>query len=301
MLVILNIYILDLQNVVSHLKNMSYISKTLSSSLVKKYVMAITGFALASFLLIHMLGNLQTFEGGPHAINAYAHTLQTLPWEVLWGFRIGLGLCFVIHFAMAYLLVLENKKSRPQTYAVKKTLAASAAAKTMIYTGSLILVFAVFHILHYTVLALNPDFKILDWVCNAGMYEGKTLHDVYAMMILGFSNTWVSVAYLVALFAIGFHLVHAVSSMFQSIGLRNETVRYNLNKIAAIYAVVIFGGFALNPLAALAGKYTPCQALPVKEVVKQYEAAKAANKDPIFIDYSFLNKKCEKAQTSAAK
>ena len=301
MLVILNIYILDLQNVVSHLKNMSYISKTLSSSLVKKYVMAITGFALASFLLIHMLGNLQTLEGGPHAINAYANFLQTLPWEFLWGFRCALAACFVLHFLMAYLLVVENNKARPQTYAVKKNLASTFASRTMIYTGTIVIAFGIIHILHYTMLKLNPEFKVLDWVATSGMYEGKTLHDVYAMMILGFSNTWVSVAYLVALFAIGFHLVHAVSSMFQSIGLRNETVRYNLNKIAAIYAVVIFGGFALNPLAALAGKYTPCQALPVKEVVKQYEAAKAANKDPIFIDYSFLNKKCEKAPTSAAK
>lgn len=280
---------------------MSYILKTLSSSLVKKYVMAITGFALASFLLIHMLGNLQSFEGGPHAINAYANFLQTLPWEILWGFRVGLGLCFVIHFAMAYLLVHENKKSRPQTYAVKKSLVSSAAAKTMIYTGSIIILFVALHLLHYTVLILNPEFKILDWVCHTGMYEGKTLHDVYAMLIIGFANTWVSVAYLVALFAIGFHLLHAVTSMFQSIGLRNETVRYNLNKIAAIYAVVIFGGFALNPLAVLVSKYTPCQILPVKEVVSQYEAAKAAKKDPIFIDYSFLNKKCEKAAKACSK
>lgn len=280
---------------------MSYIMKTLSSSLVKKYVMAITGFVLASFLLIHMLGNLQTFEGGPNAINIYANFLQTLPWEILWGFRLCMALCFVAHFSMAYLLVLENKKARPQTYAVKKSLAASAAARTMIYTGSFIIVFVVLHLLHYTVLVLNPEFKDLEWVCTSGAYEGKTLHDVYAMLILGFGNVWVSVLYLVALFAIGFHLVHAISSMFQSIGLRNETVRYNLEKIAAIYAVVIFGGFALNPIAALVSKYTPCQILPVTEVTQQYEAAKAAKKNPIFIDYAFLEKKCEKTAKTCSK
>ena len=251
---------------------MSYLKKTLMSSLFKKYVMAITGFALASFMLIHMLGNLQTLEGGPHAINVYANFLQTLPWEILWGFRLGLGVCFVLHFLTAYLLVLENKKARPQTYIVKKSVVSSAAAKTMIYTGTVILLFAFLHILHYTVLCLNPEFTTLEWKCNAGQYEGKILHDVYAMLILGFENTWVSLGYIAAMFAIGFHLVHAVSSMFQSVGFRNETTRYKLNAIAAIYAVVIFGGFSLNPLAVLISKYTPCEILPVKQVVQQYNA-----------------------------
>ena len=244
-----------------------------------------------------MLGNLQVLEGGPHAINAYANFLQTLPWEILWGFRLGLGLCLVIHFATAYLLVMENKKARPQTYAVKQSVVSSAAAKTMIYTGTVILLFAVLHILHYTVLCLNPEFKSLDWVCGSGMYEGKTLHDVYAMVILGFNNVWVSLGYIVAMFAIGFHLVHAVSSMFQSVGLRNEQVRYKLNAVALIYAVVIFGGFSIAPLSVLVSKFTPCQILPVKEVVKQYEEfAPKADGKPIFIDYKFLEcKSCDKA------
>lgn len=275
---------------------MSYIKKTLMSSLFKKYVMAITGFALASFMLIHMLGNLQTLEGGPHAINAYANFLQTLPWEILWGFRLGLGACFVLHFLTAYLLVLENKKARPQTYAVKKSVVSSAAAKTMIYTGTVILLFAFIHILHYTVLCLNPEFKSLEWACTSGQYEGKVLHDVYAMLILGFSNPLVSLGYIVAMFAIGFHLVHAVSSMFQSVGFRNEGVRYKLNAIAAIYAVVIFGGFSLNPIAVLISNYTDCQILPAKEIVKQFNAKKADKQ--IFIDYSAMEKckaACEKA------
>ena len=276
---------------------MSNLTKTLSSSLIKKFVMAITGFALASFLLIHMLGNLQVLEGGPHAINAYANFLQTLPWEILWGFRLGLGLCLVIHFAMAYLLVMENKKARPQTYSVKQSVVSSAAAKTMIYTGTVILLFAVVHILHYTVLCLNPEFKSLDWVCGSGMYEGKTLHDVYAMVILGFNNVWVSLGYIVAMFAIGFHLVHAISSMFQSVGLRNEQVRYKLNAVALIYAVVIFGGFSIAPVSVLISKFTPCQILPVKEVVKQYEElAPKADGKAIFIDYKFLEcSSCDKA------
>lgn len=261
------------------------------SSLVKKYVMAVTGFALAAFLLMHMLGNLQALEGGPHAINAYAHFLQTLPWEFLWGFRLGLAACIVVHFLVAVLLVIENKKARPQTYSIKKFIASTPSARYMIYTGVLILLFAALHILHFTMLKLDPVFARLDWVATSGMYEGKTIHDVYAMLIVGFSSNLYSIGYIVIMAAIGLHLVHAVSSMFQSVGLRNEQTRYKLNKIAIVYAVVIFGGFSLNPLAVLLGKYTNIQLMP-KEVVKQVESKKAGDA-PIFVDYNFLNK-CDK-------
>lgn len=275
---------------------MGTIKKSILSSLVKKFVMAITGFVLASFLLVHMLGNLQTLEGGPHAINAYANFLQTLPWEFLWGFRCALAACFVLHFLMAYLLVVENNKARPQTYAVKKNLASTFASRTMIYTGTIVIAFGIIHILHYTMLKLNPEFKVLDWVATSGMYEGKTLHDVYAMMILGFSNTWVSLAYIFSMVVIGFHLSHGVSSMFQSVGFRDEKWRYRLNAIAVVYCVVIAAGFSINPAAVLISKYTPLEIMPVNEVVSQIEKQKAEGKSPIFVNYDFLKSDCTAAK-----
>lgn len=275
---------------------MGTIKKSILSSLVKKFVMAITGFMLASFLLVHMLGNLQTLEGGPHAINAYANFLQTLPWEFLWGFRCALAACFVLHFLTAYLLVVENNKARPQTYAVKKNLASTFASRTMIYTGTIVIAFGIIHILHYTMLKLNPEFKVLDWVATSGMYEGKTLHDVYAMMILGFSNTWVSLAYIFSMVVIGFHLSHGVSSMFQSVGFRDEKWRYRLNAIAVAYCVVIAAGFSINPAAVLISKYTPLEIMPVNEVVSQIEKQKAEGKSPIFVNYDFLKSDCTAAK-----
>lgn len=275
---------------------MGTIKKSILSSLVKKFVMAITGFVLASFLLVHMLGNLQTLEGGPHAINAYANFLQTLPWEFLWGFRCALAACFVLHFLTAYLLVVENNKARPQTYAVKKNLASTFASRTMIYTGTIVIAFGIIHILHYTMLKLNPEFKVLDWVATSGIYEGKTLHDVYAMMILGFSNTWVSLAYIFSMVVIGFHLSHGVSSMFQSVGFRDEKWRYRLNAIAVAYCVVIAAGFSINPAAVLISKYTPLEIMPVNEVVSQIEKQKAEGKSPIFVNYDFLKSDCTAAK-----
>lgn len=273
---------------------MANIRNSILSSLMKKFVMSITGFVLASFLLVHMLGNLQVLEG-PSAINGYAHFLQKqLPWEALWGFRVVLGGCFVLHLAMAYLLVLENKKARPQEYAVKKPQACTLAARTMIYTGTLVILFAVIHLLHYTVLCLNPEFKQLDWVATSGLYQGKVLHDAYAMIVLGFSNVWVSVAYIVAMFVIGFHLSHGVSSMFQSIGFRNEAWRYRLNKIAVAYCFIIALGFSITPAAVLVSKFTSIEIMPVCQIEKQFEAKKAVAGDdkPIFIDYAAICKSC---------
>ena len=270
---------------------MGNIKKSILSSLIKKFVMAITGVVLASFLLMHMLGNLQTLEGGPHAINAYANFLQTLPWEFLWGFRCTLAVCFVVHFLMAYLLIVENNNARPQQYAVKKSLASSVAARTMIYTGTIIIAFALVHVLHYTVLCLNPEFNALEWKANSGMYDGKTLHDVYAMVILGFSNTWVSLAYIASMIIIGFHLSHGVSSMFQSVGFRDEKWRYRLNAVAVAYCIIIAAGFSINPAAVLISKYTDFQIMPVKQVVEQIEQQKG--KSQIFVDYAKIKQNCK--------
>ena len=112
------------------------------------------------------------------------------------------------------------------------------------------------------------------------------------MLILGFSNVWVSLGYIVSMILIGLHLSHGVSSMFQSIGFRNEVWRYRLNAIAVAYCVVIAFGFSLNPLAVLVSKYTDCQILPVKQVIKQYDVVKNT-KGEIFINYDFLKKDCK--------
>lgn len=266
---------------------MGKINKSILSSLMKKFVMAITGFVLAAFLLVHMLGNLQTFEGGPHAINAYANFLQTLPWEFLWGFRMVLLACFVVHFLMAFLLWLENRSSRPLGYNVTKYNASSWASRYMIYTGILVIAFIILHIMQYTMLNLDPYYKQFKWVATSGMYEGKTLHDVYGTLIYGFSGMW-GWLYICFMIAIALHLSHGVSSMFQSVGFRNEKWRYRLNAAAVAYCVIIAAGFSVTPAAVLISKYTSCQILPVKEVLAQVEKAKQGDVKPVFINYDFL-------------
>jgi len=252
-------------------------------SLLKKYLMALSGLVWVGFVLGHMLGNLQVFLP-PDFINAYAYKLQSLPVPVLWGIRLFLLGAIALHVWMAVLLTAENKRARQRGYKDEGTVQASLSSRIMPYTGLVVLAFIIFHIAHYTLQIVHPEYQILEYHM-AG--HDHPVHDVYAMMILGFSYNSIAIFYLIAMGLLCSHLSHGTSSMFQSLGLRNERWRYRLNKFAAVYAVFIFLGFASIPAAVLLGKYGLVNVfqIPVTSIVEQVQANKDA--EAIFIDYNF--------------
>lgn len=212
--------------------------------------MALSGFVLAGFVLLHMLGNVQIFLG-PEIFNAYAHTLQTIPLAIKWGGRLFLMLCLVIHVWMAVILKIENQRARPENYAFDATVQATLASRTMLLSGSILLLFIVIHLLHFTVRVL---FDYSDLHYDLG---GVIVHDVYSMMIIGFKHWWLSLFYTIAMGLLCTHLSHGVSSMFQSLGIRNERWRYILDRVAIIYGWVVFLGFTSIPVSVLAGIIGP--------------------------------------------
>lgn len=238
----------------------------LASSLGKKYVMALSGLVLSMFVLGHMVGNLQVF-GDPYLINAYGYKLQHLPYGLLWVVRLFLLACVVAHIWAAITLKIQNKKARPQDYEAKATVQASLASRTMIMSGLIILAFLIFHLLHYTVRAVPGHQYNHAIIASDGteypaevplVLHGKTkvdaygdpliVHNVHDMMIAGFSYPLISIFYIIGVYLLCMHLSHGVSSMFQSLGLRNERWRYRLNKIAMVYGWVTFLGYASIPL-----------------------------------------------------
>lgn len=242
-------------------------------SLVKKYLMAGTGLVMVLFVLGHMLGNLQVFSGSPEAINHYAHFLKSLG-ELLWVVRIFLLACIIVHVWMAILLAGENRAARPQNYARDVTVQASYASRTMLWSGLIILAFILFHLAQFTLLVVEPKYSHLIYIL-----DGHEVADVYATMILGFANPAVSGFYILAVWLLCVHLSHGVSSMFQSVGLRNEKWRQKLNQAAQAYGLIIFVGFASIPTAVLFSEYSDTQLLPTREIVGQF---KAKNWDPAF-------------------
>jgi len=227
----------------------------LLSSLLKKYVMAISGAVLFVFVVLHMLGNLQIFLG-PTQINAYGHFLQSTP-ELLWTARIGLLVMVVLHVWTAVLLSRENRAARPARYREVKFVAASYASRTMLMSGVIVFVFIVYHLLHFTVAVPSVNFlpQSADFP-NANFMELKDPlghHDIYRMMVMGYSNVWVSGFYILGMALLCLHLSHGVGSMFQSLGLKNKFYGVWIDRFAVFISTVIFVGNCSIPLSVLLG------------------------------------------------
>jgi succinate dehydrogenase / fumarate reductase cytochrome b subunit len=221
---------------------MNILARLYHSTLGKKVLVAVTGAGLFLFVVGHMLGNLQIFLG-PEAINRYGHFLQTTP-EILWPTRIGLLAFVIVHIWTSIQLTLENRQARDQVYEVKKVVAASLASRTMIWSGLIVFVFIGYHLAHYTLMVTHPEYRHL---------ERNGMHDVYGMMVLGFSNLWISSFYLLGVGLLCIHLSHGVGAMFQSLGLKNEVYAARIDGFAKIVAVILFLGYASIPVSVLAG------------------------------------------------
>src|SRR5262249_50918319 len=115
-----------------------------SSSLGKKFIMALSGLVLFLFVLSHLAGNLQIFLG-PEAINRYGHFLQSNP-ELIWPARLILLLMIGLHIWAAVKLSIENRAARPVSYAQFRPIGSSYASRTMLASGLIVLVFVIYHL-----------------------------------------------------------------------------------------------------------------------------------------------------------
>ena len=219
------------------------LSRVYRSSLGKKYIMAITGFLLFLFVIIHMLGNLQVYLG-PEPMNAYAAILKSRP-GLLWAARAGLLLLAILHITSAVQLAAENRSARPERYEEGRPTAASFASRTILVSGLIVFAFIIYHLMHFTFGVTNPEFMRLE--------DLNAQHDVYRMVVLGFSNPWVSAFYLISMGLLSLHLSHGLSSMFQSLGMRNKANVRVVSRFARLAALVVFIGNCSIPISILAG------------------------------------------------
>jgi succinate dehydrogenase / fumarate reductase cytochrome b subunit len=226
---------------------MKLIERVWQSSLGKKYIMALTGAALLVFVVGHLLGNLQVF-GPPELINRYGHFLKSKP-ALVWGARLGLLVCVVLHVAAAAALTAINRKARGAAYLGGSSYGSTLVSRTMLFSGIVIFAFVLYHLAHFTALlpGVNGvgDFRKLE----ATLPDGQKTHDVYAMMVLGFQVWWVVLFYLVAMALLFMHLVHGAASMFQSLGWRNHVWWPRVLAFAKVVSFSILVGYAAIPIA----------------------------------------------------
>jgi succinate dehydrogenase / fumarate reductase, cytochrome b subunit len=211
------------------------------STVGRKILMAVSGFLLVLFLSVHFLGNSLIYFG---EINAYGEKLHSLP-ILVWVSRIGMVILLAVHIFFGIKLTLENRAARPQAYAVKKELRATAAGKTMIWTGLAIALFMIYHLLHFTLRMTNPDI-------SSGV-DALGRPDVFKMVTLSFKNILISGAYIAALIALALHIYHGIQSFVQTIGMNSDKSLPRVESAGRGIAIILFLGYASIPLAIIIG------------------------------------------------
>lgn len=198
----------------------------------KKVLMALSGVIIVGFTIGHFLGNLNLYLG-PEALNDYAEFLRSLP-ALLWGTRLLLVFAFSVHIASAYSLWTRNRRARGSRYKYRKDLATDYAARTMYWTGPILLLYLVYHLLHFTILPEHPG-------------------DVYRNVVEGFQNPLISGVYIVGNVALGFHIFHGIYSAFQTLGANHPRYnRYRRDLAIAISAAITIGNLSF-PVSVLTG------------------------------------------------
>jgi len=208
-----------------------------------KFVMAVTGAVLVLYLVAHMIGNLKIFLG-EESLNTYAEWLRVvgepaLPAQgLLWLVRIVLLVSVVAHIVAATILARRARAARPVKYAHRRPVSTSYASRTMRWGGVIILLFVIYHILDLTTGTLNPN----------GQHG-----EVYDNVVADFSRWYITLAYTIAMIALGFHLRHGLWSALQPLGRSSGPYQRRYKAIALVFAVLLTAGFLAVPFAVQFG------------------------------------------------
>jgi succinate dehydrogenase / fumarate reductase cytochrome b subunit len=218
-------------------------SNLIESAPGRKMIMAISGQLMILFVLVHAAGNLTIFSGG---LNNYAARLNALP-VFLWAVRLLMSAMLGLHVYYGIIVTLENRKARGDSYAVRRYLASTFASRTMIWSGTLIGFFIIYHLLQFTFQVIPPGSVAMAVVDQAG------LPDVAGMVVEGLRTVTASLIYITALTALLLHLMHGIQSSFQTLGLNNERTFSMIRRAGLVAALILFLGFVSIPLLIMTG------------------------------------------------
>lgn len=229
----------------------------LGSSVGSKILVALTGLGMTTFVVFHMIGNLKLLSG-QDAINDYAYFLKHELGLLLWIARGGLLALFLTHLALALKLQTKAVSARPVPYVYQKSAQASLTSITMLPTGAVIGLFVLFHLAHYTFgWAHAADLGNGHTIGYLDLVDSKGRHDVYSMMVAGFSTTWIAVLYLIAMAVLAAHLSHGVQSSLRTLGLTGKRFLPAAQGLAYAVAATAFLGNALIVVAVWSGYVAP--------------------------------------------
>ena len=213
------------------------VARFYESTIGKKAVMAVTGFVLFGFLIVHMLGNLQIFLGR-QVMNHYAETLHQNP-PLLWTARIILLIAVVLHIGASLQLSTIKRQARPTPYTKRANVGSSWASRSMMLSGPLIAAFVVFHLLDLTTGSIHPG-------------QFVELH-AYENLVTGMTFVPFALIYIGTMIFVGSHLSHGIWSLFQSMGLSHPRYTPMIKKFATVFSWILVAGFISVPLTIVTG------------------------------------------------
>ena len=207
---------------------MNWLITTLTSSMGKKQIMAVTGLAFCLFVAVHLIGNL-TIYGGRDLFLSYVEHLHG------WGYlltaaELGLVLLALLHIAFGLILFIENLRARPVRYAVKKWAGGrTIGSATAPYTGFLILCFIVVHLLKFR-------------------FVEKTNTNDYLLLSDTFAQLGWGLFYIAGVIIVAVHVSHGFWSGFQTLGLNHPKYMPFIKSVGIVFSVIIGVGFVSIPL-----------------------------------------------------
>lgn len=214
-----------------------------STTIALKLLMAVTGLVFVGYLLLHMYGNLKALWG-EEAFNTYAEHLRTfgepmLPYGgLLWIVRVVLILSLVGHVYAAYTLWSRAGAARRTKYAAVKS---AATSQWMRWGGTFLLLFVVWHLLHFTIVKISP---------NADKQGPDVTANPFRLVVASFEVWWMVLIYVAAMVALFMHLLHGVYSAQQTLGWTGTPkARARARTAGLVIALVVVVGFLIPPLS----------------------------------------------------
>lgn len=225
----------------------AWASAYLGSTVGQKILVAITGTILVTFVIFHMIGNLKMFSGRD-SINAYAYFLKHSLGALIWVARAGLLLAFVLHIFLTLRLKMKAAAARPVGYYRMKAAQASPASTSMLWTGLVVGAFTAYHLAHFTFGWAHevPSADGRGFTNYLSLTDAQNRHDVYTMVVAGFSEWWICAIYLFAQLMLFVHLSHGIASVLRTLGV----VGKRFDPVAKLLAygtagAVLIGNYAI--------------------------------------------------------
>ncbi len=232
---------------------MSWLTRTVQSSIGRKLLVGLSGLGLVGFLIAHLAGNLNMYLGAS-AMNAYAEKLHHIPGFPL--IELGLLVMFVVHIGLVIGLIVSNRNARGTRYAVngskRDDRLRALASRAMAFTGVFVLVFIVVHLAQLRL--------------RRGQYDELSEFGVGGVMVDTLSNPGVAALYIIGSLLVGFHIFHGFSSAARSIGVNHPKYTPLIAKLGMVIGIGLGVGFASLPIGVMAG-FIDVSGSPIGELV----------------------------------